>query len=87
MGRRKLEKYERIGDKNLRNITFIKRKKGLIKKCMELSMLIDAEVCLAIYRPDFNKCSLYESHPSSCLKLVLPDYLTGVEKITNSLED
>ena len=59
MGRLKLEKYVKIEDKNLRNITFIKRKKGLIKKCMELGMLIDAEVCLAIYRSDFKKCSIY----------------------------
>lgn len=39
MGKRKILKFERIEDNNQRNITYIKRKKGLVKKAMELSML------------------------------------------------
>ena len=87
MGRKKLESYCRIEDKNLRNITFLKRKRGLVKKCMELSLLTGAGMCLAIYRPDFNKCSLYNSSPSSGLKIVIPKLKCEPEVITNKPED
>ena len=87
MGRKKLETYSKISDKNLRNITFIKRKKGLIKKCMELSILTGSGVCLALYRPDFNKCSMYNSHPENGLKIAIPKLNCEPETITNSAED
>ena len=48
MGRKKI-KIERITDDKIRGVTLNKRKKGLIKKAMELSLLTDAEVVLSIY--------------------------------------
>ena len=47
MGRNKI-KIERIKSERNRNVTFIKRKKGLIKKAMELSLLCDANIFLCV---------------------------------------
>ena len=39
MGKKKIEHVALIDDKVSRNVTFCKRKKGLIKKAMEMSLL------------------------------------------------
>lgn len=48
MGRRKLE-IKRIEDKSSRQVTFSKRRNGLIKKARELSILCDVEVALLVF--------------------------------------
>ncbi|KAL5552635.1 hypothetical protein UlMin_040036 [Ulmus minor] len=48
MGRKKVE-LKRIEDKNSRQVTFSKRRNGLIKKARELSVLCDVEVALLIF--------------------------------------
>jgi hypothetical protein len=70
MGRNKI-KIEKIKSERNRNITFIKRKKGLIKKAMELSLLCDAEILVAIVSKDNEQLSLFcsdESVDNFCLK-------------------
>jgi hypothetical protein len=47
MGRNKI-KIEKIQNERNRLVTFIKRKKGLFKKAMELSLLCDAQVFIAV---------------------------------------
>ena len=49
MGKRKLLKIDKIPDKNTRKITSNKRKKGILKKAIELSKLCDHKVFLYIY--------------------------------------
>jgi len=39
MGKRKISVIQQIDDRVSRNVTYCKRKKGLIKKAMELSIL------------------------------------------------
>lgn len=53
MGKRKYAKMEKILNKNSRNVTYLKRTKGLIKKSIELSLLCDQKMFLFIY--DENK--------------------------------
>ncbi|KAG9145558.1 hypothetical protein Leryth_024708 [Lithospermum erythrorhizon] len=48
MGRKKLE-IKRIESKSSRQVTFTKRRNGLIKKAKELSILCDVDVGLLIY--------------------------------------
>jgi hypothetical protein len=53
MGRHKIP-IKKIADSRNRHVTFNKRKNGLLKKAMELSLLCDARVALVIFerRPD-----------------------------------
>lgn len=47
MGRNKI-KIEKIENTRIRQVTFYKRKKGLIKKSMELSLLCEAKILLCV---------------------------------------
>ena len=69
MGRRKIE-MKRIEDKSNRQVTFSKRRSGLIKKARELSVLCDVDVALLVFS---NRGRLYEffSGASSSSRLVL----------------
>ncbi|XP_073314677.1 agamous-like MADS-box protein MADS4 isoform X3 [Primulina huaijiensis] len=66
MGRGRVE-LKRIENKINRQVTFAKRRNGLLKKAYELSVLCDAEVALIIFS---NRGKLYEfcSSSSSILK-------------------
>ena len=48
MGRNKIL-IQKIKDERIRNITYYKRKKGLVKKAMELSLLCDADILVCVY--------------------------------------
>ena len=47
MGRNKI-KIEKIKNDRIRQVTFYKRKKGLLKKAMELSLLCNVKILLCI---------------------------------------
>lgn len=49
MGKRKITKFEEIENRVSRYVTYCKRKKGVIKKAMELSLLCGQEILLAVY--------------------------------------
>ncbi|EKX47059.1 hypothetical protein GUITHDRAFT_44812, partial [Guillardia theta CCMP2712] len=55
MGKRKI-KVEKIKDDRTRLATFQKRKMGLIKKAMELSVLCEVEVALVIFGAPTQTC-------------------------------
>ncbi|XP_059669450.1 floral homeotic protein AGAMOUS isoform X3 [Cornus florida] len=56
MGRGKIE-IKRIENKTNRQVTFCKRRNGLLKKAYELSVLCDAEIALIVFS---NRGRLYE---------------------------
>nr|UXR27438.1 MADS transcription factor SEP1 [Delphinium anthriscifolium] len=64
MGRGKVE-LKRIENKINRQVTFAKRRNGLLKKAYELSVLCDAEIALIIFS---TRGKLYEFSSSSMLK-------------------
>ncbi|XP_019180616.1 PREDICTED: MADS-box protein CMB1-like [Ipomoea nil] len=70
MGRGKVE-LKRIENKINRQVTFAKRRNGLLKKAYELSILCDAEVALIIFS---NRGKLYEFCSSSSISKTLERY-------------
>ncbi|XP_078436386.1 agamous-like MADS-box protein MADS2 [Wolffia australiana] len=65
MGRGRVE-LKRIENKINRQVTFAKRRNGLMKKAYELSVLCDAEVALIIFS---NRGKLFEFSSNSCSML------------------
>jgi hypothetical protein len=59
VGRNKIV-IEKIASERNRHATFTKRKNGLIKKAMELSILCDCEVALIVFGSN-NRCFQYTS--------------------------
>ncbi|KAF5449315.1 hypothetical protein F2P56_029777 [Juglans regia] len=70
MGRGRVE-LKRIENKINRQVTFAKRRNGLLKKAYELSVLCDAEVALIIFS---NRGKLYEFSSSSSMLKTLEKY-------------
>ncbi|GFY99951.1 AGAMOUS-like 13 [Actinidia rufa] len=73
MGRRKVE-IKRIEDKSSRQVTFSKRRGGLIKKARDLSILCDVEVGLVLFSSGgklYEFCSGNRSRFLSLLTLAL----------------
>lgn len=60
MGRGKVE-LKRIENQTNRQVSFSKRRSGLIKKACELSILCDAEVALILFSPS-GKAYQFASH-------------------------
>nr|ACB69511.1 SEPALLATA3-like MADS-box protein [Crocus sativus] len=70
MGRGRVE-LKRIENKINRQVTFAKRRNGLLKKAYELSVLCDAEVALIVFS---NRGKLYEFCSSSSMLKTLERY-------------
>nr|AKI81899.1 FRUITFUL-like protein [Fagopyrum esculentum] len=70
MGRGKVE-LKRIENKINRQVTFSKRRTGLLKKAQEISVLCDAEVALIVFSP---KGKLFNYSSDSCMERILERY-------------
>ena len=55
------QKIQLIKEKSARNITFCKRKKGLVKKAMELSILCGKAIALYIFDKEKGKMISFNS--------------------------
>lgn len=69
MGRRKIE-IKKIDDERNRSVTFTKRKNGLFKKAMELSLLCDCQIALIV----FNSSNKLYQYCSTDMDKVLLQY-------------
>ena len=70
MGKKKLEAIEKITNKNQRNVTYCKRKRGLIKKAIELSKLCEQYIFLVIFDVEKQKLVQYNSSSDFCAKIM-----------------
>ncbi|KAI5665758.1 hypothetical protein M9H77_15611 [Catharanthus roseus] len=86
MGRGRVE-LKRIENKINRQVTFAKRRNGLLKKAYELSVLCDAEVALIIFS---NRGKLYEFCSTSNMLKTLERYQRcsyGAVEVNQSAKD
>ncbi|RWR96248.1 floral homeotic protein AGAMOUS-like protein [Cinnamomum micranthum f. kanehirae] len=79
MGRGKIE-IKRIENTTNRQVTFCKRRNGLLKKAYELSVLCDAEVALIVFS---NRGRLYE-YSSNSVKATIERYKKASADTSNS---
>ena len=63
MGQKKYQSIKLIENERQRLVAFSKRKKGIVKKAMECSILCGKEVYLAIY--DKDRCKMVEFKSSN----------------------
>ncbi|XP_028297239.1 myocyte-specific enhancer factor 2A-like [Gouania willdenowi] len=82
MGRKKIQ-ITRIVDERNRQVTFMKRKFGLMKKAYELSILCDCEIALIIFNGS-NKLFQYASTDMDKVLLKYTEYNEPHESRTNS---
>ena len=70
MGRRTVDKTKLIGNKNQRNVAFCKRRRGILKKAIEISRMCQQQVFLFIYDPQKDKAVQFANDASFTLKNV-----------------
>ncbi|XP_004290915.1 PREDICTED: floral homeotic protein PMADS 2-like [Fragaria vesca subsp. vesca] len=94
MGRGKIE-IKRIENSSNRQVTYSKRRNGIIKKAKEITVLCDAKVSLIIINPSSGKMSEYCSGSQETLLEILSRYhsQTGLrlwdtkhENVSNELD-
>ena len=61
MGKKKIDEVKLIENINARKITYMKRKKGLVKKAMEISILCGQDIFMVMYDKLNNKIVIYRS--------------------------
>eukprot|EP00347_Sterkiella_histriomuscorum_P001957 403370019 len=83
MGRRKI-KIQRILDERLRQVTLTKRKKGLIKKAMELALLTGVQIVLTIYDDQDAKLIQYKSDSIEVIQEISRKKIIHEEAFTNA---
>eukprot|EP00128_Syssomonas_multiformis_P011452 Colp12_sorted_trinity150504_noHs@173 len=82
MGRKKIQ-IKRIDDERNRQVTFTKRKLGLMKKAYELSILCDCEIALIIFNSN-NKLFQYASTDMDKILLKYTEYSEPHESRNNA---
>ena len=74
MGKKKIS-IQRIKNERLRSVTFFKRKKGLLKKAMELCLLCDVDVFVGIYPKHISQNQLLIFCSTNNVNLFVENYI------------
>ncbi|PVU96004.1 hypothetical protein BB561_001446 [Smittium simulii] len=82
MGRKKI-KIQAITDERNKQVTFLKRKVGLMKKAYELSTLCECEIALIIFNSQ-GKLVQYSSNDMNKILMRYTEYGEPVESFTNA---
>ena len=61
MGKKKIDNVKFVEDKNQRNVTYSKRKRGILKKAIELSSLCGQNIYLVIFDKEKQKLIEFRS--------------------------
>jgi hypothetical protein len=85
MGRVKL-KIKRLESTSNRQVTYTKRKNGILKKAKELSILCDIDIVLLMFSPTGRATAFHGEH--SCIEEVISKFaqLTPQERTKRKLE-
>lgn len=84
MGKKKIDRLKLIENKMQRNVAFCKRKRGFLKKAIELSLLCAQNIMIIIHDPEKNKVVHYSSTDAFNPKYaytVLKEASNGVNKL------
>jgi len=91
MGKKKIDKLSLIDNKMQRNVAFCKRKRGFLKKAIELSCLCDQRILIVIYDEERSRVVQFSSEDEfqieaayDAIKITkLPEKRNNYEKFTN----
>lgn len=91
MGKKKIDKLKLIESKTQRNVAFCKRKRGFLKKAIELSYLCGQQILIIIYDEERERVVQFSSEDSfqigeayKALKRArLPENPNNFEKFNN----
>ena len=88
MGRNKIL-IQKIKDPRIRNISFCKRKKGLMKKAMELCFLCDVDIFLCVYNKQISYEQLFSFCSDNSIDYFIDNYIRNplIKKETYGLKD
>lgn len=88
MGRNKIL-IQKIKDARIRNISFCKRKKGLLKKAMELCFLCDVDIFLCIYNKQIQDDQLILFCSENNINYFIDNYIRNpiIKRETYGLKD
>ena len=70
MGRKKIE-MKLVDDKKIRRVTFKKRRLGVLKKAMELSLLTGAAITMKIYNEEDDSLIEYYSRNNNEFETII----------------
>nr|GEV30511.1 K-box region and MADS-box transcription factor family protein [Tanacetum cinerariifolium] len=80
MGRRKLE-MKRIEDKNSRQVTFSKRRTGLMKKARHLSVLCDVDIAVFVFSANGKLYKSCSGTSSNSVEHILTRYERSIAEV------
>ena len=70
MGKKKIDTHLMICDQKTRDICYCKRKRGLVKKAIELSMLCGQDIMVIIFDKSKQKLVEYRSNDEFSIKVI-----------------